>query len=150
MSTRPNGGVARDSGCTLVTGSLLVRIRGTIGTDFMGLTLCRRRLLFQAYFFIGSLVYKVTLTPARKRDFLTLCINSLLGPYGFSLSELLSTHDSPMCVLVVDPKVPGISTQLAAQFEKRVDAIGEQPSLKDFSVISTLSCFHPTSPKHSS
>lgn len=39
MSMKSNGGVRRDSSCTLGTGSVLVRIRGTIGTDFMGLTL---------------------------------------------------------------------------------------------------------------
>jgi len=36
---KSNGGVTRDSSCILSTGSLLARIRGAIGTDFMELTL---------------------------------------------------------------------------------------------------------------
>lgn len=82
---------------------------------------------FRPISFIGSLVYIVTLTPACKRDFLTLC-NSLLGLYGFSFLELLSTHDSPMCALAAEPRIPRIFTQLVAQSEKRVDATGEQPT----------------------
>lgn len=39
VNMKSNGGVTRDSSCVLSAGSRLARIRGVIGTDFMGLTL---------------------------------------------------------------------------------------------------------------
>lgn len=39
VNMKSNGGVTRDSSCILSPGSLLARIIGAIGTDFMGLTL---------------------------------------------------------------------------------------------------------------